>query len=190
MNLLEQFSLYWAAVGLADENRRITAEAKTAIADIQAEANEALKQLAGIWREHCNGLEFLLKDARGRLKEADLGRSLADAHVNSLKAKLSESQDALTGEEDRHASTQAKLDQVESERNDANRQLQKIRAAFESLRAAVHPAQAQVHGGWGVTGGPGGGIGVPLGGGGILGGYGNPSRALGAGPGWLSSLDG
>lgn len=182
-------ALYLAAQQLADDNQRLKTEAAKAIADVQAEANEALKELAGLWRVHCNGLEATDKKLRIEvsLYKAQLDKARKDTaneaadravEVDGLKSELDE-----VVEERRR---------IERERDDASRQLQRIRAAFEQLRSAVHPANIVAGGG--------------LIGGGVLGGgiaYGNPHRAiaLGAGGaidgagagfsgGWLSSLDG
>lgn len=214
MELLELYqyiaALFLAAQQLADDNQRLKTDAAKAIADVQDEANEALKELAGIWRVHCNGIE-------ADLKEAKLGRSLAGAQVNSLKKDIAnvEADNAievdalkseLADETERYKQAVAESDEAvgwmndaQKERDELRRQLQRIRAAFEQLRSAVHPANI-VPGGGLISGGVLGG-GIP---------YGNPHRAiaLGAGgihsyedyqrqlgypggaAGWLSSLDG
>lgn len=118
MDLLGDFQLYWALVELAGENQRITAEAKKAIEDITAEANGALRELAGIWRVHCNGLQDQLGEAQDERNEANAARDAAQTNLDDAIEELVE---------------------VQAERDADRRQLQNIRTSLEQLQRAVHP---------------------------------------------------
>lgn len=116
---LEYFvALYLAAQKLADENHRLKTGTAKAIEDVQAEANGALRELAGIWRVHCNGLQDQLGEAQDERNEANAARDAAQTN-------LDDAIEELVG--------------VQAERDADRRQLQNIRTSLEQLQRAVHP---------------------------------------------------
>lgn len=188
-------ALYLAAQQLADDNQRLKTETAKAIEDVQAEANEALKELAGIWRVHCNGLEDRIKNLTieavlNKAKAVNAGKSADKNYADYEAEKLSheETKAELADETVRYNQALAESDEavgwlndVQKERDDANRQLQNIRTAFEQLQRAVHPPKFPGYAAGGIIGG------------GVLGGgiaYGDPRRAIVSGPGWDSILKG